>query len=179
MAGLIVALAGERRLSARLRPRPASGQPGPVTSPVPWTLFLVCMFLAALPDLDYIYPPSHRGPTHSIGAAALVTLIAAAVTRWSTGHVRWRIVAVCGFAYLSHIVMDWLGADPTPTPGVMALWPLSDRLFISGWELFRSTTRINAFTPGNIVHNSLTLAKEMAILAPILIAVWWRRRTAG
>lgn len=162
VAGLIVALAGERQILARLEPRPT-------------LFFFACMLLAALPDLDYIYPPIHRGPTHSIGAAVFVTLIAAAVTRWSTGRVRWRIAAVCGLAYSSHIVMDWLGADPTANPGVMALWPLSDRLFISGWELFRSTWRIDAFSPGNFEHNALTLAKELALLGPLLIWLVWRR----
>jgi hypothetical protein len=58
---------------------------------------------------------------------------------------------------------------------VMALWPLSDRLFISGWELFRSTWRIAPLAPGNFEHNALTLAKEMVLLMPILFWLLWRR----
>jgi membrane-bound metal-dependent hydrolase YbcI (DUF457 family) len=161
VAGLIVALASEKK------------SPGPADQRT-W-LFFVCMFLAALPDIDYLYPPMHRGPTHSMGATVIVLLIAAGVTAWTTGRIRWRVAVVCALAYFSHIVMDWLGADPTANPGVMALWPLSDRLFISGWELFRSTWRIQPLAPGNIEHNALTLAKEMVLLGPILIWLLWRR----
>lgn len=169
LAGLIVALAGERSTNAG-----TSGPPDLRTR----VLFLACMFLAALPDLDYLYPPIHRGPTHSIGASAIVMLIAAGVTGWTTGRIRWRIAVVCAIAHFSHIVMDWLGADPTANPGVMALWPLSDTMFISGWELFRSTWRIDPLAPGNFEHNALTLAKELAILGPVLVAIWWRRNRA-
>ena len=166
VAGVIVALASEK--SARLRPRPTS-------SAILWTLLLVCAFLAALPDIDYIYPEYHRGPTHSISAVVMVTLIAAGVTRLITGSFAWRVAAVCGLAYFSHIVMDWLGEDPTATPGVMALWPMSDRLFISGWDWFRSTWRIDPLAPLNFVHNAKTLAQELILLGPILFWLLWRR----
>ncbi len=166
VAGLIVALASERP------------QPRAALAPVPWTLLLVCMVLAALPDLDYVYPPSHRGPTHSIGAAVIATLIAAAVTRWTTGRTSWRIAAVCGLAYFSHVVMDWLGEDPTPTPGVKALWPFTDQLFKSGLDIFRSTKRLAVFALPQLIHNVITLAQEMAILGPILAWLLWRRSRA-
>src|SRR6185503_16855728 len=107
MAGLIVALAGE----PKKRPGGAGSRNPRTHAPanprtVPWSLFLSCMVLAALPDIDWVYPLYHRGPTHSIGAVALVMLIAAAVTLRRNGSVRWRVVLLCGLAYGSHIVMD-------------------------------------------------------------------------
>lgn len=167
VAGLIVALASERRVSARLKTRPGLQ--------VPWTLFLVCMFLAVLPDIDFIYPPFHRGPTHSIGAAAFVMLVVAGVTERITGRANWRIAAVCGLAYFSHVVMDWLAEEPAVSSGVSALWPLSDRMFISGWNLFRSTERINLLGPVQFAHNLRTLAQELILLGPILFWLLWRR----
>ena len=163
-AGLIVALAGERR-----------HQTG---SLVRWSApFLVlCMVLAAAPDLDWLIPGFHRGPTHSIGFAVLVTLGAAAVSRLATGRANWRVALICGLAYSTHIVMDWLGEDPTIRPGVAALWPFSDRLFMSGWHLFRSTQGDNPFGPMQFQHNLRTLVQETLILGPFLLVLLWRRR---
>lgn len=156
-AGLIVALAGEKKQRT-----------------VGWLLLAVCMILAALPDLDWLAPGFHRGPTHSIGAAGFVTLVAAAVTA-RAGKPNWRIAFICGLAYASHIFMDWLGQDPTANPGVAALWPFNDRMFISGLDVFRSTWRDDAFVSPHFEHNLRTLAQETLILAPILLVLLWRR----
>jgi hypothetical protein len=134
------------------------------------------MFLAAVPDIDWIYPPFHRGPTHSVGAALLVTLIAAAVTQRATGQVQWKIALTCGLAYGSHILMDWLGEDRTIHPGVMAFWPFGQALFYSGLDWFRSTERIGAFQQPQLQHNLRTLLQEFVILGPVLLFVLWQRR---
>jgi membrane-bound metal-dependent hydrolase YbcI (DUF457 family) len=160
-AGLIVALAGEKTVAARR---------------VPWVFVLACMVLAAAPDLDWLRPGFHRGPTHSIGFAVLATLVAAAVTKPATGKVNWRIALMCGLAYATHILMDWLGEDPTVRPGVAALWPFSDKLFMSGWGLFRSTQGDNPFGPTQFPHNVRTLIQETLILGPILLWLLWRRK---
>jgi membrane-bound metal-dependent hydrolase YbcI (DUF457 family) len=158
-AGLIVALAGEKKTQA-----------------FSWSFFAVCMLLAAAPDLDWLIPGFHRGATHSIGFAALVTLGVAAFSRLATGRASWRIALICGLAYSTHIVMDWLGEDPTIRPGVAALWPFSDRLFMSGWNLFRSTQGDNPFGPMQFEHNLRTLVQEALILGPVLLWLVWRRK---
>src|SRR5262245_469586 len=63
---------------------------------------------AALPDADLIHSAIHRGVSHSIGATALLMIIAAVVTGWVTGRVQWRWVLLVGAAHASHILMDWL-----------------------------------------------------------------------
>src|SRR5262245_26628801 len=70
-----------------------------------------CALLAALPDADLVYPPVHRTFSHSLGAALVVAIIAAAVTRWVTrrGAAALRMALVCGAAYGSHVLLDWLG----------------------------------------------------------------------
>lgn len=160
MAGVIVALAGEEPPARR-----------------PWPLLIACAALAAIPDLDYIYPPIHRGPTHSFAAVLLVAVGVAAVTRSRGGRTHWRVVAVCTMAYASHLFMDWLGRDVTDLPGVRMLWPWSDHRLISGWDVFRNTERTDLFTYEKIVHNARTLLQEVVILGPILAVLWWRRRT--
>jgi inner membrane protein len=133
------------------------------------TLVATCAVLAALPDLDLIGPGFHRTWTHSVTAVVIVTIIAAAVTGQVT---RWRTALMCGAAYASHLLLDWLGADRFPPYGIELFWPFSDRWYISGWDVFRQTARLHFFAPEIIRQNVLAVAQEIAILAPVLLVVW-------
>lgn len=134
--------------------------------------------LAALPDADLLYQPIHRALTHSIGSALLVTIIATVVTGWVTGRRNLAFGLLCGVAWGSHAVLDWLGADPTPPRGIKALWPFSDSWFISELDVFRGTERRQLFTWASVVYNLKAVAQEVAILAPITGALALLRRKA-
>ena len=141
------------------------------------TRVTVCVLCAALPDADLIYPPIHRAFTHSVGSTLLVTIIATLVTGWVTGRRSLGFGLLCGAAWGSHTVLDWMGADPNPPFGIKAFWPFSDRWVISGWDLFRGTERRRVFTLDAILYNARAMAQEAAILGPVLLAaIWWRRR---
>ena len=129
----------------------------------------VCAGLAALPDIDLVLPASHRTYTHSLTAVLAVSIVAAAVTGKVT---RWRTALVCGAAYASHLLLDWLGADTRPPLGIQVLWPFSDRWFISGWNAFPETARLHLFSMAALRQNALAIAQELAILLPILALVW-------
>lgn len=129
-----------------------------------------CGALAMLPDADLLFSGHHRVWSHSITAVVVVTIISAAVTGQVTR--RWRVALTCGAAYLSHLVLDWLGADNFPPYGLQLLWPLSDRWFISGWDVFRQTAREEFFTAPIIRRNLLAFGQELAILAPIVLVIW-------
>jgi inner membrane protein len=129
----------------------------------------ICAVLAALPDIDLVLPGFHRTSTHSVTAVVIVTIIAAAVTAQVT---RWRTALVCGAAYASHLLLDWLGADQFPPYGIELFWPFSDRWYISGWDVFRQTARLHFFAPEIIRQNLLAVAQEVAILAPVLLVLW-------
>ena len=175
--------------------------------PLPLVATLSCVALAVLPDADLIYLPIHRTVTHSIGATILVTIVAIAVTgkvtRLSTlrrgqdrrnpargttlpgqeealparAHVAWGLVLMCAAAHVSHLLLDWLGADPSWPFGIQALWPFSHRWFISGWNLFPSTERRHVFSAASIAVNLKAAAWEIAIMGPIVLALGlWRRR---
>ena len=149
-------------------------------------LVAVCAGLGMLPDADLLFAGAHRTATHSITAAALTFIIAAVVTGQVTrcqtpsSGVRhapmvsdtWRTAALCGLAYASHLLLDWLGADYFPPFGIQLLWPFSDRWFISNVDLFRQTARRSFLTPPIIRQNALAVAQEIAILAPILLVLW-------
>ena len=177
LAGIAVALAGERGR----RPRdPRRFLASPMT--------LVCVALATLPDADLLFPGLHRTATHSVTATIVVTIVVAAVTarattrRFGTGGARssiaWSVVVMCAAAHGSHILLDWLGQDPSMLPGIQALWPLSDRWFISGWDLFPGEERRHIFSLPAMVHNLKVLAWELGILGPVVIALWWLRQRA-
>ena len=90
--------------------------------------------LGALPDLDLLFN-DHRGPSHSVGAAIIVGLVALAVTR----SVRWSVAAT--LAWGSHTLLDWLGNDTFPPIGIMALWPFSHGYYQSSLHLFPAVSR--------------------------------------
>jgi membrane-bound metal-dependent hydrolase YbcI (DUF457 family) len=175
LAGIAVALAGEcGRLPRDLRRFLAR----PMT--------LVCVALATLPDADLLFPGFHRTATHSVTATIVVSIVAAAVTARATtrrsatggalGRIAWSAVVMCAAAHGSHILLDWLGRDPSKMPGIQALWPLSDRWFISGWDIFPGEERRHLFSVPAMVRNLSVLAWELGILGPVVIALWWLRQ---
>jgi inner membrane protein len=137
-----------------------------------WRLTTVAAALAALPDADLLTPIRHRTVTHSIGAVIIVTIIAGVVTGQVTRRTVWRVSLVCGAAYASHLLLDWLGADTFAPYGLQALWPFSDRFYISGWNVFRQTARGHMLTTAMIVKNLQAIAQEVAILGPVVAALW-------
>src|SRR4051812_4153280 len=120
--------------------------------------------LGAAPDLDLLFLPVHRGPTHSFGAAALAGLAVFAIAR----DARWALAAAAAWA--SHIVLDWLGADTRLPSGVMALWPYSTGYFESTLHLFPAVSR-RYWLPEFWIYNSRALAVELLVLLPIAWAV--------
>jgi membrane-bound metal-dependent hydrolase YbcI (DUF457 family) len=152
LAGVAIAWTGAPRLDHRLT--------------------LAAAGLAMLPDIDLVLPIKHRTVTHSVAAVIVVTIIAAVVTGKVTGRVAPRIVTVCAAAYASHLLLDWLGIDTSFPYGLQVLWPFSDRFYISGWDIFGPTSRLGLFTVPAIVMNVESVAREVAILGPIVLASW-------
>jgi membrane-bound metal-dependent hydrolase YbcI (DUF457 family) len=160
-------------------------------------LTAACLLLAAAPDLDLIFRV-HRTATHSLAGLLTVLLVVVIILYFVVGppphhlclrgfrrsvpastpsrfpYVR-RAALTCAAAYASHLLLDWLAADPTPPSGLQLLWPFSHYWFISGWEWFGATERRGFFTLPVIADNLRTIAREIAILGPVLAALWWAR----
>jgi len=130
--------------------------------------------VAAMPDADLVYSEVHRGLSHSIGATALLMIIAGVVTGWVTGRVQWRWVILVGAAHASHILMDWLGTDRYPPTGIQALWPFSREFYISGWDVFPPTER-RIYLPGAVWTNVRALVAEVGIMGPIAVLTFMAR----
>jgi inner membrane protein len=165
LAGLAIGLAGEPSTNTE-----------PASTRRRFSRFAILAgVVAALPDADLVYSPIHRGVSHSIGLTIFLMIIAAAVTGWVTGRVRWRWVLVVGAAHASHILMDWLGTDRYPPQGLEALWPFSHRFYISDWNIFPPTER-RLLIPGAIAIDLRAVLAEIAIVGPVVAIAWVARR---
>ena len=131
----------------------------------------LCVMLAVLPDADLLLPIAHRTVTHSFAAVAAVALLMI-VAGSVTGKVTARFAVACVAAYASHLLLDWLQADPTPPLGIQALWPASSRWFISGWDILRPTERRHMFEPATMQRNVLAVVQEIVVLGPVAAAAW-------
>jgi inner membrane protein len=132
-------------------------------------------FAGMAPDLDLLVG-AHSGPTHGLGAAVLAGSLALMLARPGAGQSR-RVLFACAvaLAYSSHTLLDWLGHDTTPPIGIMALWPFSREYFESPLHIFEAITR-RYWLPGFWRHNLPAMARELAIIAPVLLAVFVLRR---
>jgi len=101
-------------------------------------------------------------------AVGLLIIVAAAVT----GEVTAKIGLTCVAAYASHLLLDWMGADRSVPRGVQLLWPYSSTWFISGWDVFLGTERRHFFRSLTLRQNLITIIRELAILAPVVAALW-------
>ena len=126
--------------------------------------------LAAIPDLDLVFG-IHRTFTHSLCAVLVVGLGAAAFALKASRPIV-RLVLMCSGAYATHLLLDWLAADALEPYGIQLLWPFSDRWFISGWNVFRTTERRHFLTAVVFAGNLRAVAQEIAILGPLLVGLW-------
>ena len=139
---------------------------------------LTCACLAALPDVDLLLPITHRTVTHSFAAVAAIgvsMIIAAGVT----GKVTTKIALTYMAAYASHLLLDWLQADPTPPYGLQLLWPISSTWFLSGWNVFRATDRRHFLELATMKRNIIAVVQEIVLLAPVVLALWLVRVKAA
>ena len=120
--------------------------------------------LAALPDLDLLFN-EHRGPSHSVGAAILVGLVALAVTR----NVRWGVAADPRVEHRTSSSTGWAN-DTFPPIGIMALWPLSHDYYQSSLHLFPAVSR-SYWLAEFWVYNMRAAAVELCLVGPIAAAV--------
>jgi len=148
-----------------------------------WGSLALFAALGAAPDIDFLLPMPHRGPTHSIGSAVLVFLVAwPAIAWWSRGIARGpstvRLALAVAVAWGSHTLLDWLGADSSTPQGLMALWPLTTTYYVSGIDVFYNISR-RYWLPEFWRHNAVAALRELLILGPLAsVTHWWLRRRA-
>ena len=135
------------------------------------TVTAICTGLAVAPDLDLLFR-AHRSVTHSLTAVAAITIIAAGMTGWVTQRPVWRVALMCGGAYATHLLLDWLAADPYFPYGIQIFWPFNDGWHLSGLNLFPGTERRRLFSLRTLRINVLSVALETAVLFPVVVLLW-------
>jgi len=175
LAGAAIALSAHPTLARRGVPDGEPAAAGWSWPALDLRLLLLCMTLAALPDADLLTPVRHRTATHSLISIVVVTIVATAVTGWVTPRRAVRMGLLCGAAWGSHVLLDWLGADPNPPGGIQALWPFSDQWFKTGWDLFPTTERRNLFSMATFLVNAKAAVFEILSMGSLVFAVWLAR----
>jgi membrane-bound metal-dependent hydrolase YbcI (DUF457 family) len=173
LAGIAVAWTAELVPGSRV-PRSAPGT-GTWYRRAGGDLTLLCAGLGAAPDLDLLYPGHHRSFTHSVTAVLVVGLLSAAIAVKRERPAA-RIAVMAAAAWATHLLLDWLGVDQYPPYGLQPLWPISHQWFISGLDIFRQTELRRFWTPGPMMTNVRAITQELAILGPVVAALWWARQ---
>ena len=130
---------------------------------------------AAAPDLDLLFRfvdgrNHHQAETHSVGAAALAALLVWAVARlWRRPRAA-ALGLAAGMAWLSHVLLDYLGADTHPPIGILALWPFESGYHHCPWPFFLDIGRTLEWA--TLRHDALAVGWEILVLGPLLLASW-------
>lgn len=131
--------------------------------------------LGLLADVDLLIG-RHSMETHSIGAA-LAAGVVAALWRWPLATTRLRTFLTAAVVWLSHPVLDALGADTSPPLGVMLFWPFSAE-HVMFETVFGPISR-RWWLDGFLATNLASMARELVFLAPLatLAGVIQRQRS--
>lgn len=134
-------------------------------------LALVFAAAAMAPDLDLLVG-THRGPSHSIGAAALAGVAALALTRQP------RFALAIAAAWVTHPLLDCMGRDTTPPLGAMALWPFSREYYLLPVQPFGAISR-RYWLVESWFHNARAIGIELVVLGPPAAVAWWHRNSSS
>lgn len=140
-----------------------------------WIQTATLAAVGAAPDLDLLIG-RHGMEVHSLGAGAIVATVAAWL-RWPVAQDRHRrgVIWLAVFvAWATHPFLDSLAQDWSSPFGVMVFWPLSSASFYTGWDIFMSIWR-HWWEPGWFTHNVVAVTREILILLPVTLVVWWWR----
>ena len=150
----------------------------------------LCAFPSIAADLDFLPglvlgTPAryHQGASHSLLAAAALSLVLAASYGARNGRfwVAWLALLL---AYLSHLGLDLLGPDRRPPFGLPLLWPFNEKPYLSPITIFsgvRHAGRTGVPTAEWLsntlsISNLVGVLREALILGPILLWLEFRAR---
>ena len=137
-------------------------------------VMFAAVLAAVAPDLDLL-SESHRGWTHSIGAAVLAAVVAALWARRRAFSVS-RTAVVVGLAWGTHVLLDWLGTDGSIPRGVMALWPFDTNYYFSPITIFPRVERRYWLGWSFIRAGLVALAFELVLLGGLAFVIWTLRQ---
>lgn len=145
-----------------------------------WKTLLLFVFLANLPDLDFLAGFFMGEPhlyhrhfvSHSIGAAAVVGCMVALCFGWRDWRrFAWHVL-LFGSVYFSHVFLDAFSHDTARPFGVPMFWPFSKQYIFSPVLLFMSVEKagsgLNFIKNLFVMHNFGAAVLEFMIFVPVL-----------
>ncbi len=149
-----------------------------------WRRAVVFMIVGNLPDMDFLVGfvigrPGllHRGISHTVLAAAVFAVVAAAVVHW-----RWRerfapAALLFGAAYLSHLTLDFFTIDTRPPSGGQFLWPFSAAYYMSPVTFF-TEIHIDGMTRAGFLRTVLAwqtvaVLRREIVIAAVVLGAWF------
>ncbi len=146
---------------------------------------LLYIFFAVAADLDFI--PGliagdiyryHHGPLHSIFFALLFTL-PFSLPRLKRGPKRFLSSWGIFFSlYCTHLFVDFFTIDRRFPYGSPLLWPIWDR-YISSPFTFLPPVYKESWAALISLNNLHTMLIEVAIFLPLLLLIYWYRKSKG
>ncbi len=141
-----------------------------------WKPLLLGAALAICPDFDFFFPwvlhlGWHRGFSHSIAFALLVSLLNSALL----GKFKTKETIVYGLAVISHDLLDFLSTKSMA--GVELLWPLSNHRFKLGlfdYPEFYVDPRFQTLTDSGVNMLKMSLIESL-VFAPLLVTILFIR----
>ena len=145
-----------------------------------WKVVLLYVFLANLPDIDFI--PGifignpgyfHHGITHTLGFTVLAVLTCVFIAKLKKVEC-WPICGIVFLLIFSHLIIDLFTRDNLSPYGIMVLWPFSRTYFYPSFLIF---TEINREGIKGIFSLSNILAglKEFFIFIPVVLGLLYFR----
>jgi membrane-bound metal-dependent hydrolase YbcI (DUF457 family) len=133
---------------------------------------------ASAPDLDFL--PGillgneslfHRGAGHSLAGSFLygLSVLVPALILTRSWRKALQAAALGAGLFLSHLLLDLVGRDPSPPHGIQVFWPFSDVYLVSPWHLFPHLER-HPFDWSVIPRAIPVVAAEVVLLVPLLLA---------
>ncbi|HDQ41861.1 MAG TPA: metal-dependent hydrolase [Desulfonatronum sp.] len=158
-----------------------------------WILLAACLFLANLPDLDFLPgllmgAPNryHQGFSHSLFfmfcfATLAFFLLNRYRARQAAEFPARRLLFCLLVAGLSHPILDFFSLDTSAPQGVPLFWPFSPEHYSSPWPLFLNVQRADlpgmAFFASLLsMHNLRGALRELLFGLALLLLVYAARR---
>jgi membrane-bound metal-dependent hydrolase YbcI (DUF457 family) len=151
-----------------------------------WLIFLMVLFFAGLPDIDFIFgffvgnpDKYHHHFTHSLFLIVIAGLIGAFMAD-KIGVMNFQQSALLFIgAGTSHIFLDILCLDTSTPFGIPIFWPFWEKYFISPVQIFSDVHRTSSssifFQSLINWHNLKTVLLEIIIIGPIIIYLLFKR----
>ncbi len=142
-----------------------------------WLVYVIyCMFIATLPDFDFIPQllagkKYHHGFTHSLSFTFIVSAVVGLLCILFNRKIFIRLSLLTFMIYGSHLLLDFFTDGGK---GILLLWPFTDDFFISSVSFFPAVKHSKG-----LFHSShaLFISFELGYSALFLGGIWlWKRR---